>query len=152
MRQTQMIYKTKINFDQITEHIERLKEIPQRVEGVELIVLFGSLASGKRHPLSDVDAAFQMANLDDKKRVQIWGEVTDALETDEVDIVYLNDDIPYRLRFEIANSGQLLYEAAEGMFLRFQVLASVMWMDFKPLADYQSAAFWQRFANGGFAK
>jgi len=147
-----MIYKTKINFDQITEHIERLKEIPQRVEGVELIVLFGSLASGKRHPLSDVDAAFKVANFDQKKRVAIWGETTDALETDEVSIVYLNEDIPYSLKSEIAETGRLLYEARKGLFEDFQVLATAMWLDFKPYADYQSRMFWEHIEKEGFGR
>jgi predicted nucleotidyltransferase len=147
-----MIHDRKINFNRIGERIERLKEIPQRIEGIELIVLFGSLAEGEPKPLSDIDVAFQVANLDSKKRTQIWGETTDALETDEVDIVYLNDEIPYRLRFEIAQTGQLLYESSEGKFMDFRVLATVLWMDFKPLANYQSQIFWERLRKGQFAK
>jgi predicted nucleotidyltransferase len=147
-----MIRDKTINFKGIERRIERLKALPQRVEGIELIVLFGSLAEGEPKPLSDIDVAFQVANLDSKKRTQIWGETTDALETDEVDIVYLNDEIPYRLRFEIAQMGQLLYESSEGMFVDFKVLATVLWMDFKPLADYQSQIFWERLRKGQFAK
>jgi len=147
-----MIRRTKINFDQIAERVERLKDIPKRVEGIELIVLFGSLATGQPQPLSDIDVAYQVANLDRSERAAIWEETTEALETDEADIVYLNDDIPYRLKFEIARSGRLLYEARAGMFPDFQVLATVMWMDFKPLADYQGQIFWERFKKGQFAQ
>jgi len=147
-----MIYRTKVNFDGVAERIERLKEIPRRIEGIELIVLFGSLASSQPCPLSDIDVAFQVANLDENKRLRIWEETTDALESDEVDIVYLNDDIPYRLKYEIAHNSKLLYESEEGAFAGFQVLATVIWLDFKPLADYQSRMFWQRIRTEGFAK
>jgi len=150
--QIQMIYKDKIKFEGIAERIERLKDIPQRIEGIELIVLFGSLASAKRHPLSDVDVAFRVANLDRKKRGQIWGEVTDALETDEVDIIYLNEDIPYSLKYEIGSNGRLLYEAKEGAFSDFKVMAAAMWFDFKPYADYQTRRFWDRIKKVGFGK
>ncbi|MBM3335666.1 nucleotidyltransferase domain-containing protein [Candidatus Sumerlaeota bacterium] len=147
-----MIFGTKINFDGIAERVERLKEIPLRVEGIELIVLFGSLANGQPCPLSDVDVAFQVSNLDAKKRIRIWEETTDALETEEVDIVYLNDDIPYRLKYNIAWDGQLLYEGRQGAFLQFQVDAAMMWMDFKPLADWQNRLFLERVKKEGFGR
>jgi predicted nucleotidyltransferase len=147
-----MIHDRKVNFNRIGERIERLKEIPQRIEGIELIVLFGSLAEGEPKPLSDVDVAFQVANLDSKKRTQIWGETTDALETDEVDIVYLNEDVPYHLKYEIAWNGRLLYEAREGLFSDFKVLSAAMWFDFKPYADYQTRRFWDRIKKVGFGK
>jgi len=54
--------------------------------------LFGSLAKGKQHPLSDVDIAVylkQGVNIIEGKLV-ILGKIIDILQTDEIDLVVLN--------------------------------------------------------------
>jgi predicted nucleotidyltransferase len=145
-----VIHRTKVDLQRVAQRIARLKEIPERVEGIKLIVLFGSLAQQATHPLSDVDLAFEVDDLDDKKRVAVLGEVIETLGTDEVDIVFLNDDLPYRLKYDIAEDGHLVYEHKPGAFGDFQVNAIAMWLDFKPYADYQSRAFRERIEKHGF--
>jgi hypothetical protein len=132
-----MIYKTKINFDQIAERIERLKDIPSRVEGIELIVLFGRLVARRRWPRENVDVAFQVANLDETTRSQIREEAFGSLGTRDLDVAFLNDDFAYRMKWHIGWKGRLLYEAKEGLFLDFMILAAAIWFDFKPLWDWQ---------------
>ena len=147
-----MIRRQKVDFDKVTNRINCLRDIPDRVEGIELIVLFGSLAAGRPQPLSDIDVAFQVVNLDRTKRAEIWGQTTDALGTDEVDIVYLNDDLPYCLKYEIGWSGRLLYEASPGLFSLFRVRAAAMWYDFKPYADYRREKFFEHIRKVGIGK
>lgn len=132
-----MIYKTKINFDQIAQRIERLKDIPSRVHGIELIVLFGRLVTRRRWPRENVDVAFHVANFDETKRSQIREEAFDALGTRDLDVTFLNDDFAYRLKWHIGWKGRLLYEAKAGLFSDYKILAAAMWFDFKPLWDWQ---------------
>lgn len=139
-----MIHKTKINFRRIAERIERLKDIIQRVKGIELIIAFGRLLTGRRWPRSNVDLAFQVAGLDDAKRSRIYEVTCKALGIKDVDFAFLNDDFAYRLKYHIAWKGRLLYEAREGMHFDFKSMAAAMWWDFKPLWDYQLRMFRSR--------
>jgi len=136
-----VIHRSKISFEGIGERIERLKEIPQSVEGIELIVLFGRLARGRRWPKQNVDVASQVANFDEIKRAQVLEATSEALGTKEVDIAFLNDDLAYRLKWHIGWKGRLLYEAKAGLFSDYKILAAAMWFDFKPLWDWQ---LWKR--------
>ncbi|MCX8035684.1 MAG: nucleotidyltransferase domain-containing protein [Candidatus Sumerlaeia bacterium] len=138
--------------DRIAERLERLKQLPAKIGGIELIILFGSLATGTHHSLSDIDLAFQVRHLDALTRGRILRETSEALETDAVDIVFLNDDLPYRLRYEIAWNGKPLFEARPGLLSDFKVLAWALWADFKPLADWQRRVFWERVEKTGFGK
>jgi hypothetical protein len=135
-----MIYKTEINFDGIAERIERLKDIPQRIEGIELIVLFGRMVTGRRWLRENVDVAFQVAQLDETKRRRIREGTFDALGTKDLDIAFLNDDLAYRLKWHIGWKGQLVYEAKKDLFVDYKILAASMWFDFKPLWERQLRA------------
>jgi len=52
--------------------------------------LFGSLARDQRKPLSDVDLAIYVKDLKKLDYLSLFGEISETLRTDEVDLVILN--------------------------------------------------------------
>lgn len=60
--------------------------------GVVFSYLFGGLASGPPAPLSDVDIAVYLSDAGraSEDKLEILGNLTDILQTDEIDLVILN--------------------------------------------------------------
>src|SRR5512139_1872774 len=74
-------------------------------EDVEFAYLFGSIGKGKRLPLSDIDIAIYLKDLSlmYEKRMEILGTLMNLLETDEIDLVILNE-APLTLKMKILES------------------------------------------------
>lgn len=122
---------------------ERLTEIARQF-GLDLIVLFGSHAKGRARLGSDVDLAVRAFK-------RPWGDwqwefaVEAALaktvktESGEVEVAFLNG-APSLLMFEVACSGQVLYEQTQGVFSDFKSYAARRYYDdeprFRRQADY----------------
>lgn len=120
-----------------------VKEISERLspifkeEGLQLVLLFGSLSSGKGHGQSDIDLAFlfdRPVNI-----LELTNRVIKLLHTDNVDVVDLRHASPL-LRFSIAKTAKVLYESSPGLFNEFYSLAFRMYLDTKKLRDAQSRA------------
>ena len=81
--------------------------------------LFGSLAREKPMPLSDVDIAVYLSEGTNilQKKMDILGKLIDILETDEIDLVILNN-AQIALRFKILESKKII--ADNSPFLRHQ--------------------------------
>ena len=125
---------------------ERLNKIAQQF-GLDLIVLFGSHAKGRAMPGSDVDIAVRAIQ-------RPWGDwnwefavesaLTEAIKAEggEVDAVFLNGASSL-LMFEVACSGQVLYEKEWGVFSDFKSYAALSYYDdeprFKRQAEYLRA-------------
>ncbi len=79
---------------------------------LHLVVLFGSQVRGQTHVGSDVDVAIWMdRSLPVEERLELWGTLTRLFEA-EVDLTTLNRAEPLLL-FQVASTGQLLYERGE---------------------------------------
>lgn len=114
---------------------ERLAEIAHKL-GLDLIVLFGSHAKDRARPGSDLDVAVRAIR-------RPWGdwnwefEVANALSGairlsgSEIDVSLLNDASPL-LMFEVARSGQLLYEKELGVFSEWKSYAARVYYDNEP--------------------
>jgi predicted nucleotidyltransferase len=102
-----------------------------RIAGLRLVVLFGSVAQQRARADSDADIAV------------LGGDFWQALEAGaalgsilqrEPHVVDLAT-APTALRFEIARSGILLFEAEPMLFARFQAQAALEYFDFAPLRE-----------------
>ncbi len=120
-----------------------MKEIAERLatifkdEGLQLVLLFGSLPSGKAHKQSDIDLAFlfdRPANV-----LELTNRVIRLLHTDNIDVVDLRRASSL-LKFSIAKTAKVLYEKSPGTFNEFCSLAFRMYVDTKKLRDAQSKA------------
>lgn len=98
-----------------------------------LVVLFGSEASGRTWPGSDVDVAVWFDPLPPPlERVRIIGRVQDRCGARRADVVFLGLDTDPVLRFEIFKRGELLYEADPGLFDEERVRAVMLYQDASP--------------------
>lgn len=120
-----------------------IEDIRNRLEplhhdsGLQLIVLFGSLAKGLRKRRSDIDLAFLYDvpfNI-----VQATNRVSQLLRCDAIDIVDLRTASPL-LKFSAMQDGKALYERSPGTFSSFYSLAFRRYVDTKKLRDAQRLA------------
>jgi predicted nucleotidyltransferase len=123
-----------------SDKIPSIDEIKERLsslfkeEELELILLFGSVASRISHKKSDIDLAF----LFDKPLdiLTLTNKVIKLLHTDNVDVVDLKRANPL-LKFSIAKNGKLLYERSPGLFNEFYSFAFRRYIDTKKLRSAQ---------------
>ena len=107
---------------------------------LDLVVLFGSQASGRTHQKSDVDIGYtspQFIELD--TRFDIINEFRDILKRDDIEFVDLSRISPVMKKI-IADEGVVLYEREPGMFVSFQMYAFKLYVETKLLRElrYQS--------------
>jgi predicted nucleotidyltransferase len=127
------------------------EEIKERLWSVladktlQLVLLFGSLATGKGHRRSDVDIGFLFDSATDI--LDLTNKVTRFLGNDKVDVVDLRRASPL-LRFAAARKGIILYERDPGLFSRFYSLSYRMYVDTKKLRDARDMAV-RRFLHSG---
>jgi predicted nucleotidyltransferase len=121
-----------LSFEEIKDKLAPLLE----EEGLELVILFGSAATGRRHQRSDIDLAFLFKGPVDI--LSLANRVIKLLQTDSVDVVDLRGASPL-LRYAATKNGRLLYQRGEGLFNQFYSLAARSYIDTKKLRDAQRA-------------
>jgi predicted nucleotidyltransferase len=117
-----MNMKKSHSIDEIKEKLAPL----YKEEGLQLVLLFGSAASGRTHRKSDIDLAF----LYDKPvdALELTNKVIKLLHTDSADVVDLQTASPL-LGFSAAKHGKILYERSPGVFNSFYSLAFRKYID-----------------------
>lgn len=108
---------------QVNKH--KLREVAKRFD-LDLVILFGSQATGLARAGSDVDIAVRTRTPREARTVEWAWTLMTALDEaigGELDFVLLNDAPPL-LMFEIASEGKPLYEAKPDAFLEFQLYAA----------------------------
>lgn len=106
-------------------------------EGLQFVVLFGSVVSGGSHRHSDIDVAFLFDTTVDI--LSLTNKVIRFLHVDNVDVIDLRHASPL-LRFSVVNKSKLLYEKEEGIFNAFYSLAFRRYIDTRKLRDAQALA------------
>ncbi len=104
---------------------------------LQLLVLFGSRVAGRATARSDVDLAIQCAGPTDLDRWHVT--LAPLMGTDRVDLVDLRRAGPL-LGFEVARTGQPLFERRPGTFRAFQALAARRYADTAKLRTAQRRA------------
>ena len=124
---------------------ERLLGIGAEIPELDLIVLFGSTVGDRVHAGSDVDIAVLtdgVADLD-----ALFLALAPRLKSSRLDLVDLRHAGPL-LAFEVARSGQVLFERAPSAFRRFQSLACRRYADTQRLRNAQRRSI-QVFLTAG---
>lgn len=93
--------------------------------------IFGGLSTGNQRPLSDLDIAVYLNSCADKAeaKLDIIGELSDTLMTDEIDLVVLND-APISLVGRILRKKRLIADKQPFLRHRFESLALREFFDF----------------------
>jgi predicted nucleotidyltransferase len=114
---------------------------------------FGSLASGDLKPLSDLDFGILVSNKLDKlkrfdKHLGLIGIFNEVLETDEVDLVMMND-APMRFSFHIIKSGKLIHCRDYTELVDFVEKTVKLYLDFRFFRDAFDDAFLKGIGYSG---
>ena len=128
---------------------EQLNEIAQQF-GLDLIVLFGSHVKGRMVLGSDVDIAVRAVKRpwgDWNWEFEVANALSKAIQEDggEVDVVFLNGAAPL-LMFEVAQSGQVIFEKEWGTFSEFRSYAARVYYDNEPRFRRQAQYLKEKFA------
>lgn len=123
---------------------------------VRLAYLFGSQATRRTHPGSDVDVAVlldESLTPDERfaERMQLLGDLLRIFGTDHVDLVMLDEASPL-LAYETLRHGVLLYCAEAQTRIEFQVCTLRAYEDTMPLRRILSEAMVARLKAGTFGK
>ena len=103
----------------------KITEIAQRYD-LDIVVLFGSQATGRTHPKSDVDIGVISRNKFDIIKLMV--DMDKVFKRDDVEVVDLSRVSPTLMR-AIVVDGKLLYEREQAIFLKWKFYAIKTWMD-----------------------
>jgi hypothetical protein len=125
-----------------------------RAKGVEALYLFGSTASGRRTPLSDVDVAVLLPEHVPQEeyleqRLGMIAELSELLGTNAVDLVILNLAPPL-LVHRVITRGKLVYARDDLRRTRFEARAIQEYLDLKPLYELERRYLRERIKEGKF--
>jgi len=148
-----------IRHRQIRHDIYRLlPELRARLEeqeGVLFAYLFGSYGQGTPGPLSDVDIAVfvDQERVKDlwKLRLQLIGVATETLETDEVDLVILNE-AGVSLCYQVLKTGKVLFSKDESQRIAFEVRTTQLYLDGEPLRQRAWEVLLKQIREGRYGR
>lgn len=116
--------------------------------------LFGSYATGRARPESDVDVAVLLSETDDLERFErhLWliGEVEEALGRRPADVVVLNDAPPL-LAHQVLMYGRLIFERDRAARVEFEVRAGKIYADLQPMYEYHGRDLLQKIREVGLS-
>ena len=121
----------------VEEMAARLRDLDETVSDLELVVLFGSAATGRARARSDVDVAVRCAGPADLDA--LYRVLAPRIGTSRLDLVDLRRAGPL-LMMDVARSGRVLYERRPGIYRQFQALASRRYCDTAKLRRAQRRA------------
>jgi uncharacterized protein len=135
--------------------IERLHDVLDR-EGVVAAMLIGSQARAKAGPLSDIDiGVWHDPGLDPGERLQLQlslgAAASEALGTDEVDIVLLNRATPL-MRHRAVRDARRLVERDAKTRVQLESRAILDYLDTKPLRAELARGMRHRIEEGRFGR
>lgn len=120
--------------------------------GVLAAYVFGSIASGRARPTSDVDVGVLvspavMRRDPSKYRLNLMADLGAALRRFDVDVVLLNT-APPALAHNVVSHGTVVSERSRVERVRFQVQAVSAFVDTQPIRDLALARLKRRYAKG----
>lgn len=108
------------------------------------VYLFGSHATGKAGPLSDIDLAFliDFSLIDEKNfpygyQAFLITELMKLLGTNDVDVVILNTAPPL-LKYQVLKEGEVIFCRSKPKRLEFYIKAFNQYQDIRPMLAVQN--------------
>ncbi|OGL42230.1 MAG: hypothetical protein A2161_06670 [Candidatus Schekmanbacteria bacterium RBG_13_48_7] len=118
---------------------------------IAAIYLFGSRATGKTGPLSDIDLAYLIEPKYDQhrmfeKHIELINITTECLSTDEVTVLILNE-VPLPIKYEVICNSNLIYDVKPGYRQLFEVFVIKEYLDFRYALDYYDSVTLRKVAR-----
>ena len=117
--------------------------------GVSLVYLFGSVAEGTDHGLSDLDlgVVFDQASRLGPDNSSLYNSLydifTDGFPDRNIDIVFL-DNAGLELCFDAISHGRLLFASSSDARYAFEEKVLILYADFRPILEEFDAAVLER--------
>lgn len=122
-----------IRYKQIRGDIEKkittLKGSLDDDPNIVFAYLFGGMVRERRNPLSDIDIAVYVKDLQSLDYLALFGRITDSLDTNEVDLVILNTS-PTSLTGRILQNRKVLIDKDPFLRHRFESINLRKYFDF----------------------
>jgi len=115
--------------ENIRENIITLTSFLDSEPNIVFAYLFGGLAKDRQTPLSDIDIAIYIKNMKKLDHIGLFGKITDALGTDEVDLVILNTS-PVSLTGRILQNRKVLTDKDPFLRHRYESINLRKYFDF----------------------
>lgn len=132
-------------------NLDALVEYLAGQEDVLAAYLFGSQATERARPNSDVDVAVLLSEPESlarfERRLQLIGDVSDVLGR-EADVIVLND-APSILQHQILKTRQLLHERDREARIEFEVMAGKIYADLEPHREFFQRALFREVKEVG---
>jgi uncharacterized protein len=130
-----------------------MKQYFARQPDIVVAYLFGSVARGRAHKLSDLDVAVLFASevgLDEtvERQLQLMGDLEQFADR-EVQVTVLNRATPL-LAYQVVKYGTLLFERSRAERVAFYVRTLSIYFDFQPTLDLLNRAVERRIKEGRF--
>ncbi|NLX91876.1 MAG: nucleotidyltransferase domain-containing protein [Firmicutes bacterium] len=136
------------------DKLNKLTAFLEKDTDILLGYLFGSQATDKAGPLSDVDIAVLLKSTSKKelfaKRLVLLREFTKIFAANDIDLVILNE-APIALKYNILKNSKPLYIFDEN--LHFQLVQETIsqYLDFKPVLEYHYKSLQKRIEDDQYA-
>ncbi len=115
--------------DDIDQKIACLTDLFVSEPNILFAYLFGGLLKERRSPLSDVDIAVFVKDLKKLEYIELFGKITDALGTDEVDLVVLNT-MPVSFTGRVLQNRKILIDKKPFIRHRYESITMRKYFDF----------------------
>ncbi|WP_456402350.1 type VII toxin-antitoxin system MntA family adenylyltransferase antitoxin [Hydrogenimonas sp.] len=130
------------------------KEVLQPYNFIDFALLFGSCASGKDHPMSDIDIAIHTNRpIDLLEQGALIGALEERLGKD-VDLVILNNLYKKnaKLAFNIVDNHTIIFNRSQKAYADFKFHTYKYYFDQKPMYEMFDKALKERLADGTYGK
>lgn len=141
--------------EELNDRLEKAVSELEKQKEIVAIYLFGSYASGRNRPTSDVDLAVLLKTIAKEqyleKRLDIMAKLTGIIQIDDLDLIVLNE-APAGLAYRIISEGRLLYlrNKDRDKFVNFKARVFDRYLDYLPVQKMFSAALGRRIREGKF--
>lgn len=107
------------------EDIQKIAKEIGGIKNIKAVYLFGSYATGKNHPLSDIDICV-IGDLTEKEEYQSMSALSDNLD------ISIFNKLPISIRFRVFKDGKPLILKDKDFVRRLMLKTLNEYMDFKP--------------------
>ncbi len=130
--------------EDITTRINDLRDYLQDRPEVVFAYVFGTLASGRVNPLSDIDIAVYLKDPEGVDYLELYCQVSEVLGTDELDLVLLNR-APVSLAGRVLMQRKVLVDKEPFLRHAYESLIIREFLDFR---EFERRLFQRRFKTG----
>lgn len=129
------------------KNLEKIKNTLVKIfdddKNVEFAYIFGSMVSGRTHPLSDIDIAVYLNDDSLKSIMRLNARIIDKLG-ENIDLLVLNR-APYSLRYIVISNGILIFSRNEELRIEFESKAMLLGIDEKNALDAIEKSLIERY-------